>query len=259
MQSLKEPITNRYGRKILISVTPPAFVSTNNLVFIQHGYSGSMDEMHIQAIAKTYHNNNYTVVLMDCTNSFNDADGTVEENTAQSHYEDLEDVINWASTQNWYQEPFALAGHSLGGLSVTIYSQNFPNKVLNLFPAATVISGKLLEKRKQECDPEEYKQLINGKKIPLKCTYKDNTHGYRSYEWYESMKDWNALSNAHRLHMPTLFIVGSNDKGTPPEHQKLLKNSVTGKTTFYIIKNTDHCYTDKVTELCQRLDSWLKT
>lgn len=57
-----------------------------------------------------------------------------------THYHDLKDVIEWAQTQDWYQEPFCLAGHSLGGLSNLIYATNYPNKIKAFAPNSACIS-----------------------------------------------------------------------------------------------------------------------
>jgi len=48
----------------------------------------------------------------------------MEDASITSYYEDLEDVISWAQSQEWYQEPFALAGHSLGGICTALYAEH---------------------------------------------------------------------------------------------------------------------------------------
>ena len=55
----------------------------------------------------------------------------------------MKDVIGWAKNQPWYQEPFWLAGHSLGGICTAFFAEKFPEKVKALAPIGTVVSGKL--------------------------------------------------------------------------------------------------------------------
>lgn len=254
----KTAIKNRHGLTILVKFFE-CEKPDPKLAFIQHGYSGSMVETHITAFAKTYLDNGYNVLMMDCTNSFNDADGLLQDNTIQTHYDDLEDVIEWAFKQEWYQTPFALAGHSLGGLSTITYAAKHPDKVLSLFPAATVISGKHLEEANLFRSSEEYNAFKSSGDMTIECTYKNNVSGYRPYSWIETMWNWSALNFAKNITCPTLLLVGSNDTGTPPEHQKLFLDRLSSdKKDMHIIDGADHCYSDKIDKACSYLDTWLK-
>ena len=73
---------------------------------------------------------------MDATNSLNESESSSEGITTTSHYEDLVDVINWAKTQSFYKEPFALSGQSLGAISVVRYAGQYPNEINLLIPCA---------------------------------------------------------------------------------------------------------------------------
>lgn len=253
----KVAIQNRHGLTILVKYLEcPA--KSEKLVIIQHGFSGSMVEPHIQAFCQTYLDNDCNVLMLDCTNSFNDADGDVKDNTIQTHYDDLEDVIKWASTQEWYSEPFALAGHSLGGLSIITYAHNHPDKVSSLFPAATVISGKHLEEANLFRSPKEYEAFKSAGKMEIECSYKENVKSYRPYSWIETMWNWNAINYAANITCPTLLVVGSDDGGTPPEHQRLFFSALNCSKEIHVIDGVDHCYVGKVDEVCKHLDKWLK-
>lgn len=255
---IKTTVKNRYGLNIITKhILQEALHAP--LAIIQHGFSGSMMEPHIEAFAETYLQNGYHVLLMDCTNSFNDADGEVHNNTIQSHYEDLEDVIEWAQSQEWYQEPFALAGHSLGGLSILTYASKYPEKVASLFPAATVISGRHLEEANLFRTPKEYEAFKTSGRMNIECSYKEGLVDYRPYSWIETMWDWNALDMAPDIIAPTLLVVGSEDGGTPPEHQNLLYDALCGPTEIHIVDGVDHCYIGKVEAVCEHLNNWLKS
>jgi len=257
MQFSKQPIKNRYGKNILVHFEA-APEKTDKLAIIQHGYSGSMDQPHLIFMMNTYLDNGYNVLMLDCTNSHNDAEGILEENTIQSHYDDLEDSIEWASNQDWYNEPFALAGHSLGGLSIVAYASRKPEKVSSLCPAGMVISGRLLEQRTKENDPEYYKELITNGKIRLDCNYKENVTGFRTYKWYTSMYDWDAVEYAKNITAPTLFVVGDEDHGTPPKDHKKVYDALNAPKKIEIIKSSEHSYQGKEKELSTILDAWLK-
>ena len=257
MTFTKQPIQNRYGKNILVHFEP-ARTPSDKLAIIQHGYSGSMDELHIKVMMNTYLANGYNVLMLDCTNSFNDADGSLEENTIQSHAEDLEDAIKWASTQKWYSEPFALAGHSLGGLSIMAYASKSSANIESLFPAAMVVNGKLLEKRTKENRPDYYQELLDNGKAPMECSYKQNVSGYRPYSWYTTMYDWDAIEYAPNINAPTLFVVGDEDHGTPPKDQQKVYDALHAPKKMETIQGTYHCYEGKEDQMGQLLDEWLK-
>lgn len=78
----------------------------------------------------------YNVINFDATNSINESDSSSEGITISGHCEDLEDVITWAKTQDFYTEPFALAGQSLGAISVVRFAGEHSNMVNLLMPVA---------------------------------------------------------------------------------------------------------------------------
>lgn len=123
-----------------------------------HGLSGCKDEFHIASFAETFSSSGYTVIRFDTTNTFGESDGDYAEATVTSYYNDLEDVIKWAGKQEWYEEPFFLVGHSLGGISTAHFAENFPEKVKGLAPLSTVISGELSITRPGYKDIDIYKK-----------------------------------------------------------------------------------------------------
>ena len=66
---------------------------------------------------------------IDATNSLNESGSSPEGVTFTGFVNDLEDVINWAKTQKFYVEPFALAGHSLGARAIVFYASQNPDLV----------------------------------------------------------------------------------------------------------------------------------
>ena len=98
----KESILNRKGQKVVVLIDEKK--KSKGLAFVMHGLSGNKEQPHIQVIAKSFAGNGYTVVRFDTTNTFGESDGNYEDATITNYYEDLEDVISWASKQKWYKE-----------------------------------------------------------------------------------------------------------------------------------------------------------
>ena len=250
------PLTNRRGQTFYGYLYRAK--KAQGLAITQHGFSGSVVEEHTQATIAAYLDNGYTVFAPDCTNSFNDADGSIEESTMQAHLHDLEDTIAWAEKQEWYREPFALAGHSLGGFAVLLYAENNSQKIKTLFPAAAALNGPLLAEAYAKNQPKQFQQFREYGFDLKECSYKDGVTGYRYWSWFESMYDYDALAYANRLRMPVLLIVGEQDESCPPEHQQKLYDALPGPKNMHIIESADHCYQPKVDEMQRLLDNWLQ-
>ena len=223
-----------------------------------HGLGGWKEQAHIQAFAAAFRDNGFTVVRFDTTNTYGESDGRYEDATTTNYYEDLEDVIAWAKTQEWYAEPFYLAGHSLGGICTALYAERHPEKVAGLAPVSTVVSGALTTvSEKHSARMEEWKRT-----------------GWREYEsatvpgrikrlpWshMEDRLKYDLMPEAKKLTMPVLLIVGELDDGTPPEHQRILFDALPGPRELHIINGAPHTFTDpKHLEEIQRLfTDWIQ-
>src|SRR5437667_2029568 len=144
MKELGQP-TSTYGNEpaIVVRVERNDDPNPKGLAFVMHGLGGTKDEAHIKIFAEAFKEKGFTVVRFDTTNTFGESAGTYEDATVTNYYEDLEDIITWAKSQAWYQEPFYLIGHSLGGISTTLYAEKYPKEIKGLAPISTVVSGTL--------------------------------------------------------------------------------------------------------------------
>lgn len=234
----KITIKNRKGQNIVVIVE----IADNpkGLAFVMHGLSGNKEEPHIQVFAQAFNEKDFTVVRFDTTNTFGESDGKYEDATVTNYYEDLEDVINWAKSQSWYQRLFYLAGHSLGGISVALYAEKYPKIVKGLAPISSVISGTLsLETPKYKGSVREWQKT--GWLIEKSSTSPTGTKKLAWNHMVDRLK-YDVLLNADKLTMPVLLIVGDQDDSTPYAHQKLLYDKLFGKKEIHIIKGAPHSF-----------------
>ena len=237
----KISIKNRKGQKVVAVVD--RVPEQKGLVFIAHGHGSSKDSPRIKLVAGAFQKKGFTTVRFDTTNTYGESEGRYEDSTFTNYYEDLEDVIEWARTQSWYQEPFVLVGSSFGGKSTTYYTENHPERVLALAPVSTGISGTLRMEARDRKNPD-------GNRKWKETGWKEEestTHPGRIYRlpWSHMEDDlkYDTFKNAHKLTMPTLFIVGDRDVTTPEDHIRQLYDAIPErKKELHVVKGMGHAF-----------------
>ena len=251
----KVNIKNRYGQNLVVLVEPVP--EQKGLAFIMHGLGGVKEAAHLEAMAEAFQKNGYTVIRFDTTNTFGESDGNYEDATITNYYSDLEDVINWSAKQNWYQEPFCLTGHSLGGICTALYAQTYPDKVKALAPISTVVSGKLsLESRIYR---NNWRQWKKTGWTEHESSSKQGLIKRLKWSHMEDRLKYDLLEKIDKLTMPVLLIVGENDGSTPPEQQKILFDQLPGDKELHIIKGAPHTFRERshLNEIKAIFNTWL--
>ncbi|MFA4999908.1 MAG: alpha/beta fold hydrolase [Patescibacteria group bacterium] len=249
-------IKNRHDKKICVLVEKPE--KPIGLAFVMHGLGGFKEQPHIRAFIRSFLDNNYTVISFDTTNTFGESDGNYSDATTTNYYEDLEDVIAWSKKQNFYQEPFILCGHSLGGICTALYAENYPEEIKALAPIAPVVSGELSF---AVHNPEE---MAAWEKSGWRTTIGYSSGLEKKLKWshMEDRLKYNLLEKAEKLTMPTIIIVGEFDESCPPAHQEILFKAIPAdKKELYIVKAAPHTFRDEehLKEIYSVMDKWIKS
>lgn len=247
-------IKNRKGQNIVVLVDKTE--NPKGLAFVMHGLSGNKDQKHIVTFAESFKKKGYTVIRFDTTNTFGESDGKYEDATLTNYYEDLEDVIHWSESQPWYQEPFVLAGHSFGGISILLYTEKYPEKVKGLAPISTVLSGELSIKT-----PKHSKIIDDWKKTGWREEVSPKRKIVKRLPWSHMIDrlQYDVLPEINKLTMPVLLIVGDQDDSTPYEHQKMLYDKLPEKKEIHVIKNAPHTFIEQkqLKEIEQIFSGWI--
>lgn len=254
----KFSIKNRKGLEIVGELYIPEHVI--GLSFVLHGLGGYKEQPNTMAMVDSLFKNNYIVVNFDATNSFGESEGKYEDATMQLHYEDLADVIAWAKKQVWYQEPFVLAGHSLGGYAVAQYAEDYPEEVKALFPFALVVSGKLSFEKNTKLKPEEAKKWKETGWKESESLSKPGIIRRLPWSHMEERLRHDLCPDATKLTMPVLFVVGENDTSCPQDMQKVLYDIIPGKKELYVVSGAGHTFREEkhLNKLKDILDTWLQ-
>lgn len=203
-----------------------------------HGLGGSKDQPHIQTMADAFREQGYTVLRFDTTNSFGESDGEYADATVTNYFEDLEDVVAWAKTQEWYTEPFVLAGHSLGGICTALFAEKEPQRVRGLAPISTVVSGKL------STETDRHKSIDAEWKRTGWVEEPRHGGGVKRLKWshMEDRLKYDLLPEAHQLTMPVLLAVGEHDLVTPLDQQRVFYDALPGPKELHIIAGAFHTF-----------------
>lgn len=231
-------IKNRHDQKIAVLVEKPE--KPIGLAFVMPGLAGFKEKETTATTAKAFLDNNYLTVRFDPTNSLGESDGDFSEATTTNYYEDLEDVISWASKQAWYQEPFILSGHSLGGMCITLYAEKYPEKIKALAPLAATISGQLLFENSNQAELAEWQK--NGFRVYISNAKPGVVKNFK-WSFMEDILKYDILEAVDKLNMPVLLTVGELDDSEPLKIQQLFFDKLkTTKKELHVIKDAPHTW-----------------
>lgn len=232
-------ITTPQNETLFVTTEGLDNADNHKLAFIQHGLASNQQHQAVQAAKKAFLSDGYVVVTFDSRHSLGKSSQDVENTRISTFAEDLNNVTAWAAKQNFYSEPFALAGHSLGGASVWSYAVQNPQKVNILICIAPVVSGDLWERscfknmpefcRKWKSDGAYIYQTPDGKDKAL-----------ISYQTLEDARSFNALHDAESLKAVSLLIAADNDNVIPPQDVRKLYDRLRLPKYMAIITDSGH-------------------
>ena len=251
-------IENRKRQKISVIVEKSE--NQNGLAFVMHGLGGFKEQTHINTFAASFRDAGFTVIRFDTTNTLGESDGNYERATTTNYYKDLEDVVSWASKQEWYQEPFFLAAHSLGGICIALYAENFPAKVKGLAPISTVVSGKMVLEKPSLTRNNKLKEWKDSGWKEAMSISKPGVIKRLPWSHMEDRMKYDLLENVDKLTMPVLLIVGEEDDTTPVEQQKVLFDALPGEKEIHIIQGASHTFRDEnhLKQIKEMFDNWIR-
>lgn len=226
-------IQNRHGLKMAIKLNWSP--ERNKLVFLEHGLGARKEYPHMKVLEEVFAANGYNVVNIDATNSLNESENSKDSFTFTGHYQDLEDAINWAKSQPFYTEPFALAGQSVGAIASVLYSRKYPQKVNFLVLASLPwLNGKIdvaQNKRTKTILEKGYYEQISKSTGRVLRIYKNYLDDMEKYDLTDAIKNITA---------DTSVIVGLLDTEYHIDNCKKLYEMLNCKKELFLLPNVPH-------------------
>ena len=225
-------IKNRHGLKMYVRLTINE--SNKKLVFLEHGLSARKEYPHMLVLEELFAKHGYNVVNFDATNSLNESESSEMGITPTGHYDDLVDVINWAKTQDFYIEPFALVGQSLGALSVVHYATESPELVNLLIPCAfPFMSGEVELK-----DFFATEILKNG--FYDKISKSTGRVLRMKPSWNKDLENFDLTSKIKNITASTYVIIGTKDTEKHINSSRQLFDLLTCKKQYIELDGIPH-------------------
>lgn len=231
-------IKNKQDEKLYVHVDGLENAKYHKLVFIQHGLAANMEHQVVETAKKAFLDKNYVVVTFDSRYSLGNSGNDVLKARITTFEEDLTAVIDWAKTQPFYSEPFALSGHSMGGYSTLKYSAINNDKINILVPITPLVSGSLWEK---SCMHNMTAFCLNWKETGF-YKYSDSKTNKTATIPYKIITDSqkeDAFTFASKIKAKTLLIGAENDIVIDIKDLSKLKKEI-AKSNFSGIASSGH-------------------
>ncbi len=236
---MEKVIKNKKGEDIAVRVDF-CDCRLKKTAFVCHGIIGYKEQDVIVSIRNSLLEKGYNVVSFDCRNSLGNSFCDMRGACLDDFYEDLEEVIEWAKGENFYVEPYLLAGFSLGGATAikrAIKNCGLVNKIILV---SAVFDGDELMKNTIEhnskefvCDLETkgFIQLRGERKCLLNDKYISNLKEHNLYEFGEIFNG------------DVLIVAGENDIVSKKEDAKRFFESIRCENKdFFVISNASHTF-----------------
>ncbi len=251
-------ITTAAGDTLSVDVDNRDNISHGKLAFIQHGLAADRNHQVVRQAARAFIDAGYVVVAFDSRHSLGKSGQDVGNARLTTFEQDLEDVVSWAQTQDFYAEPFAVSGHSLGGASVLQYAANHPEKTAIVVAVAPVISGQAWENAcmvnmtdfcKNWQKNGNYAYQYNGKEYLI------------SYQTVEDAKNFDALKISDNISADVLLIAAQNDNIIPPQDINRLYEKLKFVKQMTTVANSKHNFEleQNQSDLYQAISHFLTT
>ena len=230
----------------------------HKLAIIQHGLASNMEHGAVQTAKKAFLDNDYVVITFDSRYSLGKGNNDVEKVRLSTFEADLETIVDWAKTQPFYSEPFALAGHSLGGASIIEFDAKHQAQANILIPITPVVSGDSWE-RACMANMTDFCRQWQRDKIYRYTDPQNHKTAIIPYSVVTESKNYNAYAIAPQIKAKTLLIAAENDIViNPSDVQELAKIIPTGE--LVTIKAAGHNFENKQNknDLYQTINAFLK-
>ncbi len=218
------------------------------LVIVLHGFTGHMDERHIEAVSKAMNEVGYATLRVELY-GHGKSDGQFKDHTIYKWITNVMTVIDYAKTLPFVTDIY-LAGHSQGGLTTMLVGaleKDVLKGLIELSPAC--------------CIPDDAKSgntlgcIYDPGNIPDEVGNEGGWSLRGNYFRVAQAIDYNAAIDAYKG--PVLIVHGDADETVNVKYaieaDKRYENSA-----LVLVHDDTHCFDRHLEEMTAAVASWLK-
>ncbi len=243
-------LKNRDGKRMPATLYTPEG-TPKGVAVIFHGLGGWKDQNLLVVVGNMLVKNGYTVFKFDESHAVTSPDGDFFHETTTQYTRDAEDVVAYMKMQLWYQEPFMLVGHSMGGLVASWYAATYPKEVSRVVLLAPAVSWKTMWWGQL---PWSLLWMVRGHQNILGI---DGKKFALSPLWWKDFYTFDAFTFAPRIEAPVLIISAEKDHtvATPSEHRRYTRGFANAQHST--ISWSDHDFDGHEEEVAATIKQWL--
>ncbi len=203
-------------------------------VIICHEFTGNKDRNFIPKLARELEKNNFLVLRFDFSGN-GESEGNLEDRTYSKYVEDLKSAINWFKKQT---EKICVIGYSMGGSIALIEYSKYKNfdKLVLLAPGIEIVKKQFTRADSKKLEEQGYIEFIDSRGEKRRLTKR----------YFEDRKKYDQLNLGKTIEIPTLIIIGGEDKIVSIEKCKeLLQIIPVTRKELKILKTEDHSFHNK--------------
>lgn len=217
------------------------------LVIIVHGYTGNMEEPHIEGLSYALEKNGFATLRVEMY-GHGKSEGEFRNHTMLKWLSELMDVVEYARKQEFVSDIY-LCGHSQGGLAVILLAAMQADAIKALVPLspATAIKSFALSGRL-------FGACFDPAHVPDEVVFPDGRIVGRNYIRVSQMLPID--SSIENYKGPVLIVHGDCDETIPyscaVEAQKKYADC-----TLHTVKGANHCFVDHLDEMFDAVAAFL--
>lgn len=206
---------------------------------VLHSASGTKDTILADTLAERCYELGYSVVRFDAADGVGESGGDFGRFTTSGYLHDLEDIVAWARTQEWFAEPLVLVGHSAGGTVAFQYAAANPLHVGALLLLAPMVSGVRYRDTFAQRDPDAYQhwRTTGFRTVQHPLTGKELR---MPYAFVDDALSVDLLSLAATCSVPMTLLHGEHDRTILRDDMTALMDASQSKATLVPLAATRH-------------------
>ncbi|MGE5541363.1 MAG: alpha/beta hydrolase [Bacillota bacterium] len=250
METRELVLTNRDGKRMPATLQLPDG-APKGVALVLHGIGGWRSQPVLTHTADALQAEGYAVLRFDESDGITAPDNDFFHNTTTHYLRDVDDVIAFMHTQDWYRAPMILAGHSMGGLVAAKYASEHLNEVSKLILLAPAMSLRTMWWGQL---PFALMWLIRGH---WKMLGIDGRKFVLGPDWLKDFARYSGYKCAPLITAPTLIISAERDYtvAKPREHRLYARRFPNAEHST--ITWADHDFDGHEAEVAATIRQWL--